>query len=103
MCLRVALLGVNEVGELGGVANEEDWSIVENPVEIAFVGANLDSEAPGVTGSVWRAAFSTNCGETDGGTSSVADLFEEGGRSEIGYVMSHCEVAVRASTLGMDL
>ena len=53
VCLRVALLGVNEMGELGGVAKEEDWGVVENPVEIAFVSANFDSEAPGVTGSVW--------------------------------------------------
>ncbi len=103
MCLRVALLGVNEVGEFGGVADEEDWCIVENPVEVAFVGANFDSEAPGVTGSVWRARLTTYGGETDGGTSPVADLFEEGGRSEIGDVMGHFEVAVCAGTLGMDL
>lgn len=103
MRLRVALLSVNEVGELGGVANEEHWSIVENPVEIPLVGANFDSEASGVTGSVCRATFATNGGETDGGTSFVADLFEEGGRSEIGDVMGHFEVTVRASTLGMYL
>jgi hypothetical protein len=87
MCLRVALLGVNEVGELGRVAKEEDWSVVENPVEIAFVGANFDSETAGVTGSVCRATFSTNCRETDSSTSPVADLFEEGGTSEISDVM----------------
>ena len=52
MCLRVALLGVNEVGELGGVTNEEDRGIVENPVEIAFVSANLDGKPTRIAGSV---------------------------------------------------
>jgi hypothetical protein len=52
MCLRVALLGVDKVGELGGVAQEEDRSVVENPIEIAFIGADFDSETAGVTGSV---------------------------------------------------
>lgn len=103
MCLRVALLGVNEVGELGRVTNEEDWRIVENPVEIAFVCANFDSKAAGVTGRVCRATFSANCREPDSSTSLVANLFKEGGTSEISDVMGHFEVAVRASALGMDL
>jgi hypothetical protein len=103
MCLRVALLGVNEVGELGGVAKEKDWSIVEDPIEVAFVCANFDSETAGVTGSICRAIFSTNGRETDSGTSPVADLFEEGGTSKIGDIMSYIEIAVRAGTLGMNL
>ena len=101
--MRVALLGVNEVGELGGVANEEDWSIVENPIEITIVGTNFDREAAGVTGSVGRATFSTNGRETDSSTSPVADLLEEGGTSEIGDVMGYFKIAVRAGTLGMNL
>jgi hypothetical protein len=103
MCLRVALLGVDKVGELGGVAQEEDRSVVENPIEIAFIGADFDSETAGVTGSVRRAILSTNGRETNSSTSPVADLFEEGGASEIGDVIGYFEMAVRAGTLGMNL
>jgi len=52
MRLRVALLGMDKVREFGGIAKEEDGSIVEDPVEIAFVGANLDGEPTGIAGSV---------------------------------------------------
>lgn len=52
MRLRIALLGMDEVRELGGIAKEEDGGIVEDPVEIAFVGAYLDGEPTGIAGSV---------------------------------------------------
>ena len=44
MRLRVTLLRVDEVGELGGVTNEEHGSVVEDPVEVALLGLDLDSE-----------------------------------------------------------
>lgn len=52
MRLGIALLRVNKVGKFGGVANEEDRGIVENPVDITFVGANLDGKAAWIAGSV---------------------------------------------------
>jgi len=103
MGLGVSLLGVDEMRELGRVANEEDRGIVENPVEIAFVGANLDSEAPGVTSSVCGARLTADSRETDGKTSPVANCFEERGTCKIGDVMRHFKIAVGTSTLGMDL
>lgn len=53
--MRIALLGMNKVGELRRVAKEEDGSIVEYPVEIAFVSTNLDGKTARITGSVCRA------------------------------------------------
>ena len=44
MRLRVTLLRVDEVGELGGVTNEEHGSVVEDPVEVALLGLDLNSE-----------------------------------------------------------
>lgn len=42
ICLRVAFLRVNENRELGRVSEEEDGSIVENPIPIAFFRIQLD-------------------------------------------------------------
>jgi hypothetical protein len=103
MRLGVTLLGVNKVGKLGGVANEEDRCIVEDPVEIAFVGAYLDGKAARITGRVRRARLTADGGETDSSTGPVANLFKKRSTSEVGDVMRHFEVAVRASTLRMDL
>lgn len=103
MRLRVALLGMDKVREFGGIAKEEDGSVVEDPVKIAFVGADLDGKATGIAGSVRRTRLATDCGETNGSTGSVTDPFEEGGAGEVGDVMRHLKVAMRAGTLCMDL
>jgi len=52
MRLRIALLGMDKVRELGGIAKDEDGSIVEDSVEIAFVGANLNGEPTRIADSV---------------------------------------------------
>jgi|SRR5579863_3875320 len=103
MGLRIALLGMDKVREFGGIAKEEDGSVVEDPVKIAFVGADLDGKATGIAGSVRRTRLATDCRETNGSTGSVADLFEEGGAGEVGNVVRHLKVAMRASTLSVDL
>jgi len=103
MRLRIALLGMDKVRELGGIAKEEDGSIVEDPVEIAFVGANLDGEPTRIAGSVRRARFATNGGETNGGAGLISDFLEKRGTGEVGNVVRHLKIAMRASTLSMDL
>lgn len=50
--LRISLLGVNEVRELGRVAQEEDWSVVEDPIHVAFLGLHLDGETTRVTSGI---------------------------------------------------
>lgn len=49
MCLRVALLGVDEVREFGGVAEEEDGGVVEHPVQVTLFSPEFDREASRVT------------------------------------------------------
>jgi len=103
MRLRIALLGMNKVGELGRVAKEEDGGIIEYPVEIAFISTNFDGKAARITGSVCRARLATNRGETNSGAGPVADFLEEGGTGEVRNVVCHFKVAMRAGTLSMDL
>jgi hypothetical protein len=54
MGLRIALLGMDKVGEFGGIAKEEDRCVVKDPVEITFVRADLDGKPTWVTSSVRR-------------------------------------------------
>jgi hypothetical protein len=103
MRLRIALLGMNEVGEFGRVAKEEDGSVIEYPVEIAFISTNLDGETTRITGSVCRARLATNGGETNSSAGSVANTLEEGGTSEVRNVVCHFKVAMCTGTLSMDL
>lgn len=103
MRLRIALLGMNKVRKLGRIAKEEDGSIVEYPVEIAFFSTNLDSKTTGITGSVCRTRLATNRGETNSSASSVADFLEEGGTSEVRNVVCHLKVAMCAGALRMNL
>lgn len=58
--LRVSLLGVDEVRELRGVAEEEDRGVVEDPVHVAFLGLQLDGEATGVTSGIGGSGLATN-------------------------------------------
>ena len=44
MGLGITLLSVDEVRELGRVADEEDRGVVEHPVEVALLRPELDSE-----------------------------------------------------------
>lgn len=103
MSLRIALLGMNKVGELGRVAKEEDGRIVEYPVEITFISTNLDGKTTRITSSVCRARLATDRGETNSSAGSVADFLEEGGTSEVRNVVRHFKVAMCAGTLSMDL
>ena len=47
--LRVALLGMNEDWKLGGIPQEEDGSIVKDPVPIALFRVELNREASRIT------------------------------------------------------
>lgn len=54
MGLRIALLGMDKVREFGGIAKEENGSVVEDPVKVAFISADLDGKPTGIAGSVRR-------------------------------------------------
>lgn len=62
---RVTLLGVNEMGEFGGIAEKEDGGVVGNNVPVSFVGPELDRESTGITSAVVRAGFATDRRESN--------------------------------------
>ena len=103
MGLRVPLLGVNEVGELGRVTDEEDGGVVEDPIPVTLISSELDSEATGVASGIGRARFTTDGRETD----CCADLLSHRPQQRLGSnvaeIMGDLEVTVGTSTFGMDL
>lgn len=101
MCLRITLLGVDEVRELGRVANEEDRSVVEYPVPVAFLSPDLDGEPTGIASSVCRSALASDGGETDGQFRLVPNFVEELGTGDVGDIVSHLKVSVGTSALGV--
>jgi len=96
--LRITLLSVNEVWELGWVTKEEDWSVVEDPVEVTFLSSHLDRESTRITSSVWRSRFPTNSRETHG-QRSLLSWGEELCAREVGNVMSGLEDTMSSSSL----
>ena len=62
----VPLLGVDEVGEHQGVADEEDGGVVAHQVPVALLGVELDGEASWITCSVGRTGFTPNSTKPDG-------------------------------------
>ncbi len=71
---RVALLGVDEVGELERVADEEDRSVVPDHVVVALFGVELDGEAAGVALRIRRAPLAADGGEADEDLGLLAHL-----------------------------
>jgi hypothetical protein len=71
--LRVPLLGVDEVGELGRVPNEEHRGVVEDPVKVALARLQLNGKSTGVTGGIRRAILAAHGGETNGCANLFAD------------------------------
>jgi hypothetical protein len=100
--LGVTLLGVDEVGEFGGIPDEEDRSVVEHPVKVALLRSDLEGKAAGITGGIRRSEFTTDSGESDGGTMSLAELGEELGRGNVAEVVGQFKVTMCASTLGVN-
>lgn len=103
MSLGVTLLGVDEVGELCGIADEEDRSVIEHPIPVTLICPELDRKATGITSGVGRTRLATDSREADG----CPDLFTFAAKKrvvgEIAQILGDLEVSVGSCTLGVDL
>ena len=125
--LGVALLGVDEDGEFGGIPDEENRGVVEDPVPVALLRVELEGESTGVSSTVRRTLLTTNSRETrehlgllanslehvddslSKHTSNVSvestyrgGIFWKGRSYEIANVVRHLEFTISTSTLGVD-
>ena len=120
MRLGVTLLSVDEVRELGRVADEEHGRVVEHPVEVALLSLDLDSETcpfalnsrPETESKRWRrttritrrvrgTGLATDGRETDGQGRLLADGVEERRAGKVGDIVRRLEVSMRTRTLGV--
>jgi hypothetical protein len=102
MGLGMPLLSVNKVGEFGGVTDEEDGGVIEDPIPVTLISSELDGEATGVASGIGRARFTTDSGETDCCADSLSHRPQQRLRSDVTEIMGDLEVTVSTSTFGMD-
>ena len=100
--LGVTFLGVDEVGELRGVSDEEDWGVVAGHVPVAFLGVELAGETSGISLGIGGTFLASDGGETQEHGGSLADGVKELGLAELGDVVGHFEITMSTSTLGVD-
>ena len=100
--LRVTLLSVDKVRELGRVAQEENRGVVKDPVPVALLRADLDRKPARVARGIGRTRLATDGGEAHSDGRTVADLVEDGGAADVGDIVGDLEVTVCAGTLGVN-
>ena len=98
----VGLLGMDEVGELQRVADEEDRGVVPHQVVVSVLGVELDGEPPRVAHCVGRSSAPGHRGEPEEGLGPLADLTEEPCPRPPGDVAGDLESAERGRSVGMD-
>lgn len=103
MRLRVPLLRVDKVRELGWIANEEHGCVVEHPIQVSLICLELDRKSTGVTSGIRRARLAADGRETDGGSNLFANRLEQVSGGNIADVVRHFKVAVSTCALGVDL
>jgi hypothetical protein len=97
----VALLGVDEDGELRRVAEEEHGSVVGNDIPVAFFSSELDGETARVTRAVVRSRLAAHGGEANR-NGALCSLLEDVGLAEILEGFRRLEGSMGTTTLGVD-
>ena len=95
------LAGVDDVGELDAVLDEEHRDVVADQVEVAFVGVELDRETAGVAHRVSRPARAEHGREPAEHLSLLALLGQEAGLGDRGGGAVGLEHAVRRRAAGV--
>jgi hypothetical protein len=98
----LGLHGVDEVGELDGVLDEEDGDVVADEVEDAVFGIELRREAAHVADSVGGAARAGDCGEAHEDGRPDRGVLQELGHRVGRHGLVDLEVAVGAGAAGVD-
>ena len=102
MGARVTLLGVDEVGELQRITDEEDGGVVADEVPVALVGIELDRKATHVTFGVGCPHLAGDGGETRDQRGDLAHFGKEAGTGVGGDIVGDGEGAEGAPALGVD-
>src|SRR5947209_8638613 len=63
IAVRLLFRSVNDVGELDGILNEENWNVVPDDVPIALLCVEFDREASNVPGHIRGSFIAGDCRE----------------------------------------
>jgi hypothetical protein len=99
--LRVSLLGVDEVGELDRVSDEENWSVVADHVIVAFFGVEFHCKSSRISLCISAALFTSDSGESREERCSLSNAFVMLGLAVLGNVMCDFEIAPGAGTFSV--
>jgi hypothetical protein len=95
------LHGVDQVGKLDGILDEEHRDVVADQIEVAFLGIELDGEAAHVARQVDRAGAAGDGRESYEDLGLFLRVLQEGGLGELGERFRRLEVAVRPGAARM--
>ena len=98
----LGLGGVDQVGELDRVLDEEDRDVVADEVPVALLGVELHGEAADVAGEVGRALAAGDGREPDEDRRLLALALEQVGAGDVGERLVVLEVAVGPVAAGVD-
>ena len=99
---RVALLRVDEVGELQGVVDEEYGGVVAHHVVVAFLRVEAQGEAADVAQGVGIAGFAGHLGEAQQDGRGLACSVEYVGLGIGAHVLGQGEGSLGSGSLGVD-
>ena len=91
---RVPLLGVQEVGELDGIVNEEYRCVVANHVVVSFLGVEFNGEATRIPDGIGGTSLTSYCRESQEKRSPLSNLVQKGGLGEGSDVVGDLENTV---------
>ncbi|MCY1423442.1 hypothetical protein D9M71_391530 [compost metagenome] len=97
----MALLGVDEVGELERIADEEYGSVIAHHVPVALLGVELQGEATHVALGISGSEFTCYGGEAREQLGLLADFGEHRSLAVAGDVVGDDQGAIGAPALGM--
>ena len=101
VAVRLLLGGMNHVGKLDRVLNEEYRNVVADDVPVAFLGIELYGEAAHVARQIGRSLAAGHGREADKGRRLFARALKQIGAGDIGERFVILEIAVRAVAAGM--
>ena len=93
---------MDEVGELGGIAQEEDGCVVCYHVPVTLFCSKLDRETSRVSGAVGGTRFATDGGKANGDGTLFAFFAEDVGNAEIIEGLGALEGTMSTAAFGMD-
>lgn len=100
--LRVSFLGVDKDWEVGGITDEEDGSVVEDPVPVTLLGIELHSKPSGVSSRICGTLLAANSGKSNSQRSLLADTSEHVDGGDVTYIVRDFKLSVSSSAFGMD-